>query len=156
NGVPVDEQPLRHGDQISLGGSVLVFLLQDDELSTVHEPRSPVEFAETIELPAIRLQRRPEQSLYLEPENVIEGLPETIRLTRNLNALLKIATGIGGIRDHDSLQWQLLGFIFEVVPAERGAVLWFDRSGETSSAVAWDRVLGPGHTVQVSRGIVRQ
>ena len=172
NGVPVDEQDLRHGDQISLGNSVLVFLQHDLHNDDIHRERSPVEFAETSELQGVRLLRRPEETLYLEPDlepnldqdkvpnRLIEGLPETIRLTRNLNALLKIATGIGGIRDRESLQWQLLGFIFEVVPAERGAVLLFDSSldgsGECSSAVAWDRVLGPGHAVRVSRSLVRQ
>jgi Nif-specific regulatory protein len=75
-------------------------------------------------------------------------------MASDLNALLKIATGIGGIRDRDSLQWQLLGLIFEIVPAERGAFLLFDHLQEFSSAVAWDRVLGPGHPVRVSRTIV--
>jgi len=40
--------------------------------------------------------------------------------------------------------------------AERGAVLLFDRTGEFSSAVAWDRVLGPGHPVRVSRTVVQR
>jgi len=46
--------------------------------------------------------------------------------------------------------------IFDLVPAERGAVLLFDRTGEFSSAVAWDRVLGPGHPVRVSRTVVQR
>jgi len=84
------------------------------------------------------------------------GFDVSRRVASDLSALLKIATGIGGIRDQDSLQWQLLGMIFDLVPAERGAVLLFDRTGEFSSAVAWDRVRGPGHPVRVSRTVVQR
>ncbi|HEV3206681.1 MAG TPA: sigma 54-interacting transcriptional regulator, partial [Terriglobales bacterium] len=78
------------------------------------------------------------------------------RRARDLNSLLKIATGIGGIRDQESLQWQLLGFIFDVVPAERGAVLLCDHPDEFTSTAAWDRVRGPGHPVRVSRTVVQR
>jgi Nif-specific regulatory protein len=43
-----------------------------------------------------------------------------------------------------------------VVPADRGAVLVCDSPDDFSSAVAWDRVLGPGHPVRVSRTIIRR
>src|SRR5206468_11633165 len=92
----------------------------------------------------------------LQPDRLAEHLPQTDRLTRDLNALLKIATGIGGIRDLESLQWQLLGFIFEVVPADRGAVLLVDDPDDFTSAIAWDRVLGPGHPVRVSRTVIKR
>jgi Nif-specific regulatory protein len=153
NGMPVEEQLLRHGDQISIGDSVLVFLLEEDET-----PRelSPVEFDETTKIEQSPILLRPEDAIYLQPDKAIASLPQTARLTRDLNSLLKIATGIGGIRDQESLQWQLLGFIFDVVPAERGAVLLFDRTEEFSSAVAWDRVRGPGHPVRVSRTVVQR
>ncbi len=82
--------------------------------------------------------------------------PPSARRARDLNSLLKIATGIGGIRDQDSLQWQLLGFIFDVVPAERGAVLLCDNPEEFTSTAAWDRVRGPGHPVRVSRTVVQR
>jgi len=153
NGMPVEEHLLRHGDQISVGDSVLVFLLKEDET-----PRelSAVEFDETTKIDQSPLLLRPEDALYLQPDKVIASLPQTARLARDLNSLLKIATGIGGIRDQESLQWQLLGFIFDVVPAERGAVLLFDRIEEFSSAVAWDRVHGPGQPVRVSRTVVQR
>lgn len=153
NGVPVEQQQLRQGDQISIGDSVLVLLLQEGE---AHFERNPVEFADTAEFEGSPVLLRPEDSLYLQPDNVVTGLPPTARRARDLNALLRIATGIGGIRDQESLQWQLLGFIFEVVPAERGAVLLCDHPEGFSSTVAWDRVLGPGHPVRVSRTVVQR
>jgi transcriptional regulator with GAF, ATPase, and Fis domain len=153
NGVPVDEQLLSHGDQIAIGGSLLIFLLREDEL---HLERNPVELTDTAEFGNSALLLRPEDALYGRPDRGIRTLPQTARLASDLSALLKIATGIGGIRDQDSLQWQLLGMIFDLVPAERGAVLLFDRAGEFSSAVAWDRVRGPGHPVRVSRSAVQR
>ena len=150
NGVPVDEQLLSHGDQIAIGSSLLVFLLREDELQL---ETNPVELTETAEIGNSALLLRPEDG---RPDRGIRTLPQTARVASDLSTLLKIATGIGGIRDQDSLQWQLLGMIFDLVPAERGAVLLFDRTGEFSSAVAWDRVRGPGHPVRVSRTVVQR
>jgi len=92
----------------------------------------------------------------LHPES-LAALPQSARLDRALSTLLKISTAIGSIRDVESLQWQLLGMIFDVIPAERGAILLMDDSAaEISSSVAWDRVSGPDHPVHVSRSLVRR
>src|SRR5260370_31222709 len=140
NGVPVDEQLLSHGDQIAIGSSLLVFLLREDELQL---RTNPVGLTETGEIGNSALLLRPEDGLYGQPDRGIRTLPQTARVASDLSALLKIATGIGGIRDQDSLQWQLLGMIFDLVPAERGAVFLFDPTGGFSSSVAWGRVRGP-------------
>ncbi len=153
NGVPVEQQQVRHGDQIFIGDSVLIFLTEE---GGGHFDRNPVEFADTTAFDGPPLLLRAEDSLYLRPDKSISSLPPTARWARDLNSLLKIATGIGGIRDQDSLQWQLLGFIFDVVPAERGAVLLGDRPEEFASTAAWDRVCGPGHPVRVSRTVVER
>jgi transcriptional regulator with GAF, ATPase, and Fis domain len=149
NGMTVDELQLQHGDQISIGTSVLKFLLEGGEESP---KRSRVEFVETMafgSLPVI--VHTADASL---PQ--ADKSPETARLARDLTSLLKLAKHIGGIRDLESLQWQLLGFIFDVVPAERGAILLFEHPDEFSSVIAWDRVRGPGCSVQVSRTIVQR
>jgi transcriptional regulator with GAF, ATPase, and Fis domain len=153
NGVPVEEQQMRHGDQIYIGDSVLLFLLDADG---DHIARNPVEFQDTAAIDGSPLLLRAEDSLYLQPEKIGASLPASERRARDLNSLLKVATGIGGIRDQDSLQWQLLGFIFEVVPAERGAVLLCDHPDEFTSTAAWDRLRGPGHPVRVSRTVVQR
>jgi transcriptional regulator with GAF, ATPase, and Fis domain len=153
NGVPIEQQQMRHGDQIYIGDSVLLFLLNKDG---EHFARNPVEFQDTAPFEGSPLMLRAEDSLYLQPEKTVASLPSSARRARDLNSLLKIATGIGGIRDQESLQWQLLGFIFDVVPAERGAVLLCDHPEEFTSTAAWDRVRGPGHPVRVSRTVVQR
>jgi Nif-specific regulatory protein len=153
NGVPVEEQELRHGDQISIGESVIVFLILADETQL---EKSPVVFADTAELGGAPVLLRPEDALYLQNAKTVTRGQDPARQARDLDALLKIATGIGSIRDRESLQWQLLGLIFDVVPADRGAVVLTDNATEFDSAVAWDRVLGPAHPVRVSRTVVRR
>jgi len=151
NGIPVQENLLQHGDQITLGSSVLVFLLQEDN---THIQRSVVEFAGREESET-GIHCIAEDSVSLQPTNFEMGSPPSARLAQDLNSLLRIATGIGGIRNRDSLQWQLLGFIFDVVPADRGAILLLENGTEFSS-VAWDRVAGPNEPVQVSRSVVQR
>lgn len=147
NGVPVEQQQLRSGDQISIGNSVLVFQVDEDEPLL---QKSPVEFANTAKLAPSLVPPGLQGGAEAQPQS-----PHAARSANDLSALLRLATGIGHIADQESLQWQLLGFLFDVVPAERGAVLLCSGSGEFSCEVAWDRVLGPGHPVQVSRNVVQ-
>jgi Nif-specific regulatory protein len=155
NSVPVTDQRLQHGDQISVGSSLFVFLQEDPS----DESRSnPVEFQDTSSFTGVAFllpQEDPLSPLMQHGEN---AGPTTAhgRVRSDLNALLKISTAIGSIRDRDSLQWQLLGFIFDVIPAERGSVLFFDPQGEVSSSTAWDRVRGPEYVVPVSQVILKR
>jgi transcriptional regulator with GAF, ATPase, and Fis domain len=151
NGVPVTQIPLQHGDEITVGSSVLVFLLQDD-MAHVHS--NAVEFTQ-VDVTETSILNFVEDAASQEPEKYGLGLPPSPRLAQDLNSLLKIATGIGRVRDRDSLQWQLLGFFFDIVPADCGAILLLDNGGEFSS-VAWDRVAGPEQPVRVSRKVVQR
>jgi two-component system, NtrC family, response regulator HydG len=153
NGMAVDEVELQHGDQISVGTSVLMFLLEGGEEGL---QRNEVEFTETKILGNSPVLLQPEDAFHPQPDKLLSQLPQTAHSASDMTALLKLATHIGGIWDLESLQWQLLGFIFDVVPAERVAILLFEHGDEFSSAVAWDRVRGPDHPVQVSRTIVQR
>ncbi len=153
NGIPVKDQKLEHGDQISIGSSLLVFLIDED---VPPHATNPVALTDTTEFQGYPVELRQEDAVYLQPDKLFAGFPETARSTRDLNALLKLATKIGGIRSREALEWQLLGFIFEVVPAERGAVMFFDESGEINSTAAWDRVHGPEHVVPINQNLVQR
>src|SRR4030095_1856343 len=153
NGVPIEEHQLEHGDQLSVGVSLLVFL---SEVESAASGTNQVLFEDTADLGRSGIQLRQERNESRRPEEIFAELPATPERTRYLQSLLKIATGIGGIRDRESLQWQLLGFLFDVLPAERGAVLYFDKTGEVESTAAWDRVRGPEHAVPGSESLVRR
>ena len=51
NGVPIEQQQIRHGDQIFIGDSVLIFLIEE---GGNHFDKNPVEFADTTEFAALR------------------------------------------------------------------------------------------------------
>ncbi len=154
NGVRVAEHGLTDRDRVSVGDSVLIFVTREE---TVSSKGGPVELAGAAEVEVAAASLRPTDAFYTRPERVLAALPETDRLARDLNTLLKIANGIGSIRDRESLDWQLLGLVFDVVPADRAAILHF-RDGKESleSAVAWDRMLGPGIAVSVPRAVVQR
>jgi transcriptional regulator with GAF, ATPase, and Fis domain len=153
NGVPVEECELAHGDQLSVGSSVLMFLNAAEGLEA--RPDQMV-FTETAELDfsVFALQQNRETSERLD--RILAKLPGTPEHTHYLQSLLKIATAIGGMRDRESLQWQLLGFLFDLLPAERAAVFHFDKTGDVESSAAWDRDGGPGQPLPVSKSVLRR
>jgi transcriptional regulator with GAF, ATPase, and Fis domain len=152
NGVSVNEALLRHGDRISAGDSIFVLLLREDD----EEPNTGrVEFEEGQARATVQI--RPQDVLYLQPERVLGELPAASRVMRNLNALLKISRVVHSIRDLDELQAQILKLIFEVIPAERGAILLDRRSdGQFDSVFARHRAASSAQPVRLSRTIVRQ
>jgi Nif-specific regulatory protein len=153
NGLPVKERFLTSGDHIAIGSSLFLFQV---ESSAAGAPSS-VKFDDTPSASGSHEQQlRYDELVYLHPES-LAALPQSARLARALSTLLKVSTAIGTIRDVESLQWQLLGMIFDVVPAERGAILLSNDSAvEASTSVAWDRVSGPDHPVTVNRTLVQR
>ena len=149
----VDRESRDHGG-LSIGGSILIYLVRDNGVSL---QRGSVELTGAAETTVAGTSLRPNEGLYTQPDKIMAGLPQTNRLARDLNALLKIASGIGSIRNRESLQWQLLGMIFDVVPAERAAILHFrDGDENLESSIAWDRLRGPEAAVRVPRAVVQR
>jgi len=154
NGVRVEQQELTHGDHVALGDSLLVFLVTEDDF---HLQTSAVELTETGQLKSPPVLLRPQDATYAQPGMAQAAIPQSSRSATDLNFLLTVAAGIGSIRDREALEWQLLGMIFDVVPADRGAILHFSPGTEQAeSAIAWDRKLGPGKAVPLSRTVVHR
>lgn len=152
NGVAVKESALHHGDQISIGDSVFVLLLSE---GASHPDSERVEFDDRQTQATAQL--RPQDALSLEPDRVLRELPTTSRLSRNLNALLKISRVVHTIRDLEQLQTEVLNLVFEIVPAERAAILLErNSSGRFDSEFGRHRLAAIKQPVQVSRTITRQ
>ena len=151
NGVPINQQLLQHGDQISLGGSVFAFLIEEQDAPV---PRGQVELDEDTDVQGKTTVLKQEDVLYLKSEKITSDFDSGSRLARDLNTLLVISKNISKLRESESLAWELLGMIFDVVPGDRGAFLAFDNGPEQLNwSVAWDRRRGPGHPVRVSRTV---
>jgi Nif-specific regulatory protein len=153
NGLPVKEQWLRHGDQITTGDSVFVFLLEDEDQAVL---ASRVEFDDNHPTAETKLIH-PREVVYLQPDRLLRELPASSQVARNLNALLKISRVVHAIRDLEELQAQLLDLIFEVVPAGRGAILLAEGAEQEFNCLyARTRQAGQPQLVRVSRTIARQ
>ena len=100
NGGVVSERELSHGDQISVGESVFVFLEKEEEPERGNA--NAVEFDDSTD-PGHH-QIRPQDVLYLQPGTHSEGIAGDLALGRNLNALLKISRVVHSISDLDQLQ----------------------------------------------------
>jgi transcriptional regulator with GAF, ATPase, and Fis domain len=149
NGIPVEERELVPGDQLSVGSSVLMFLTEPEGPDARPDQMFVAETAE-LDLPLLR-QEASERLNW-----ILAKLPGTPDQTHYLHSLLKIATAIGGMRDRESLQWQLLGFLFDLLPTERAAIFHFDKTGEVESSAGWDRAGGPNHSPAVSKSVLRR
>jgi len=152
NGIPIKRRELATGDEVTVGNSVFLFLAEEGRA----EVSSALHLDEGPDVGMQVQQLRYEELRMLQPES-LAALPAPERMARNLSVLLRISTGIGALRDAELLTWTLLGMVFDVIPAERGAILLMEGDGtEIGSHVAWDRVRGPDQPVHVSQSILRR
>jgi transcriptional regulator with GAF, ATPase, and Fis domain len=152
NGVAVKEARLRHGDQVSIGDSIFLLLLQEDEEES---PADRVEYEDSLTQATVQLC--PQDVVYLHPDRLLKELPASSRVARDLNALLKISRVVHSIRDLEELQGQILNLIFDIVPADHGAILLDNKGDERFASVfARHRVTQSTQPVRVSRTIARQ
>jgi len=140
NDLPVRSRRLEHGDRVRIGDSQFLFLIHEGDATS---KSSDVRIDEAHVVSGSTVQIRFDDAIY--------------QMTRDLSALMKISTEINSIRGLDNLLERLLDLLFEVVPAERGAILLTDESSfETSLVFGLDRVYGKDAAVNVSRTIVQQ
>ena len=139
NGVPVKARALKHGDRVRVGDSQFLFLLQEGDAPSTS---SDIQFNEQA-LSDETVQLRVDEALYL--------------MARDLTALMKISTRINAIHGLEDLQKTLLELLFEVVPAQRGAILLSDDgTPEFASLFGLDRLRGTDGTIKVSRTITQK
>ena len=138
NGVPVKTRMLEHGDRVRLGDSQFLFLMPEGDAPSTS---SDIQFHERA-LGDATVQLRVDEALYL--------------MARDLTALMKISTRINAIHGLDELQKTLLELLFEVVPAQRAAILLSDDGAGFASIFGLDRVRGADGTINVSRTITQK
>src|SRR5262245_32376281 len=154
NGALIREKTLNHGDSITIGDSTFIFTLNEEP--EVQFASNPVEIedVETVARDKILLQSN--DGLYLNSDKVMATLPAYERLAHDLNALLKISTAINSIRKLDDLKDPLLESIFELAPAQRGAMLIEDVQGELSNTFGRERHSATDIPIKVSRTLITQ
>jgi len=101
------------------------------------------------------MQLRREQALYLQPDEALQRAPQQARVARDLGVLLRISSRVNKLRRTAELQQEILDSIFEIVPAERGAILLSQGDEDFSSIQGRDR-RDKGKPVSVSRTVIKQ
>lgn len=140
NDVPIRSRVLEHGDRVRIGESQFLFLAHEGEPPS---KSSEVTLDEAKILTGPTVQVRLDQAFY--------------QMARDLGALMKVSTTINAIRGMDALLESLLEQLFEVVPAQRGAILLSsEHSIEGGLVFGLDRKRGKDQPVNVSRTIVQQ
>ncbi|HTM40685.1 MAG TPA: sigma 54-interacting transcriptional regulator [Terriglobales bacterium] len=152
NGIPVTQQQLKDGDLLTVGDCSFRFVCQAEPPAA---QSAAVELEETTTVLLAPLWLPAAETPYSEAKAAL-GSETGARTLRDLSALLTMASKTASVEDSESLYWQLLGMIFEVIPAERGAILLTGNAEELLPAFAWDRASGPDRPVRVSRTVVRQ
>jgi len=142
-GIPVKRKALEHGDAIRVDRYDLLFQANEgDALDTSLLSGDPLSELKTISLYQPGLQ---------EPAGIEVG-----RMARDLEALFRISHIVNSIRELRHLQRELLRLVFEVVPAESGAiVLLTDLNGEPHSICNWSRQ-GGQQPIKIQRDVVHR
>ena len=147
NGIPIRRKALEHGDAIRAGRTELLFLVHEGDDSN----------AQTLLLsddPSISEMETiaPSRAALHTTAGIEVG-----RMARDLAALFRISDIVNSIRELDRLQRELLRLIFEVIPAEKGAiVLLTDLDDERGSVCSWSRQGGQQQPVRIQRDVVHR
>ena len=139
NGVPIIEAPLKDGDRILLGKLQFTFAKALDAHVVLDEAKPLSEEAGTI----IRSVGEISQLLQTQPpatpgsqgaadarRKAPSELQEIERTNRILRALTQISQELLTLRPVDELLEQVMGIVFEHVPADRGFLMLYDGSSE--------------------------
>jgi len=130
NGRAVRERRLEHSDLVTVGGNVLLFLLDDGSVARKSFSAPP--------LAASTIARKPTEILYEGRLQADAALPAQARLGRDLQALLSASRAFQGPHSLSSLAERLLASLSEMMPADGAAVLLENAGDEEFEALALD------------------
>jgi transcriptional regulator with GAF, ATPase, and Fis domain len=150
NGQPTEESRLAHGDQIVVGSSYFVFLL---------EQGGPLLPAEQIFSATSTAVLRRDQALYLRPDQMVDAAVRSGQAAQHLKSMLRAAAAIASARDLEELEQELMESLAQAIPAERGAIVLHDEvsgglsAGTFAAAYHWSRKGAPDPSFRVPASV---
>ncbi len=155
NDEPIDQAPLRPGDQIRVGQTVLLFQDSITEAGREMTARVDVLGRASPEDRSAILRSIPagEGSRLLQaPENVGDWLKDRLL---NLSVMYKATQAISHVVEIDALLPQILQLVFDSIGADRGAILLKEPNGELHpKAVRWRGPAEDDERMSISRTII--
>lgn len=146
NGVPVKRRPLAHGDVIRVGTSELVFLTEEETEGTLVE----LQFSDDATHDSLK-------TVHLPSLHHGQYSHELGRMARDYSGLVKLISTINSIPEPALLQSKLLELIFEVIPAEVGAILLMSQMDEEPTGVeTYERFPGKRPPLRMRRHVIHR
>ena len=150
NGARVKTSVLHHCDQVRIGNSLFVFLV---EPVSVSPPGVPGAIDSLEQTKSIVL--RPEDTIYLTA-SLAPTAADTARFAKELQTLLSLSSEIHAMDDLRALQRRLLEAILEITPASCAAVVWSAQQGEEFPPFGWRRDKGQAPPPKVRQGDIER
>lgn len=149
NGRPVREWALSHSDLVTVGRSVLLFLLDDDVEEPAYLPvnEGPVLADSTV-------IKKPSELFYLDVARVETQLPSDDAIARDLHALLEAGRRLQGPLDLEGVGRRVLDAVRALVPSERRMVLVREAGSDRLETLAWQSDWGG--EFQAGRSVLKQ
>jgi Nif-specific regulatory protein len=153
NQLAVDERLLEHGDEIRIGRSVFVFLLDAQPGTRVD---ATVDLDDGAEVSGSTQIAHKGDALYFDRDQVLEALPRAADRGRVVQALLRATRAV--LADHSlhALQRQLVASIADAIAVDRCALLQVGaQQDEFASALHWTRESGECQGFRIPRAVIR-
>jgi transcriptional regulator with GAF, ATPase, and Fis domain len=153
NHVPVVERLLEHGDEIRIGRSVFVFLVDGQPMP---RPQPTVDLDEGAPIPGSTQTVRRGDALYLDRETFLENVQQSDRGVRIVKAVLNACRAVLSVHGLQDLERVLVESVLDAIPAERAAILLAgERADEFASALHWIRGAGECQSFRIPRAVIR-
>jgi len=155
NGKAVDQVPLRSGDQLRLGQTVILFDESAPELTRELTARVDLLALASPDDRSAILKSIPADDgsrMLLAPGSAGDWLKERLA---SLTVMYRATQAISHVVEIDALLPQILELVFESIGADRGAILLKNPEGELlTKAVRWRGEVDPDERMSISRTIV--
>jgi two-component system response regulator HydG len=150
NGYSATGQSLEHGDRVLIGNAAFMFLLDDYPVSP-----SGIRVDLIDDVPprgsVLKLHR---EALWRKSREDCRSRPET-REAHDLAALLRITGALSSVAGLAGMDRPVIELILEVIPADRGAVLFTNPAfGEFSGAIACGDRCASSTPLRISRDLL--
>lgn len=159
NGVPVQRQPLKDGDEITIGNCAFIFHEREPEALDTPAPgpdsNGRASSEQRTDRTTIIIRRK--DLVYLQPGKLLRSGTATDRIFRDFDALIQAATAIHSVRGLSALARRLIEIILAAVPAERGEISLMDAADDVPDVVfTLDRFGRSVDRIDVSRTVIRR
>jgi len=152
NQVAAPERLLEHGDEIRIGRSVFLFLVDGRPVPSL---QATVDLDDGGRVDGSTRTAKKGDALYLDRDAVLDAVPRGSRGDRVVKSALTACRAILSVHGLRDLQRHLMNAVVDAIPAERAAILLAGGDDEFASAHHWIRGAGECASFRIPRTVIR-